>query len=154
MDQTFDPNDLARRWECEQARIETLPEPNRTLILDFLHAYRFKKKALSTIRKNRLAGQLYFFATLSTHPLKPFKDLEAKELVQTIERFDGQRPKPYSLFTWKEMTKNIKIWIKWSNPEDYPSIIHKCQDCLTVQNPYTDPKRKARLDEFLITEET
>ncbi|MBS3061419.1 MAG: hypothetical protein J4215_02440 [Candidatus Diapherotrites archaeon] len=138
---------------AELVKINRLPNPNKTLILDFLENYRFKKKQLSIARKSRLASQLHFFSTLFEKPLKPFQESETNELVKLIERYENKH-KVYSLHTWREMVKNIKIWIKWTNPDRYPTILLNCKDAITVQNPYSDPKRKAKLDEFLITDET
>lgn len=149
----FDPHGLTKRMEAELRKISLLPEPNKSLILDFLHNYRYKKKSLSLARRCRLASQFYFFAKLSGKPLNPFREQDARSLVGLIERYENSR-KPYSLHTWKEIVKNVKIWVKWVNPEDYPNVLLKCKDVLTVQNPYSDPKRKASLEDFLITDET
>lgn len=153
MEHTFDPHGLHTRMAAEFVKINALPEPNKSLILDFLQNYRYKKKLSSLARKTRVASQFHFFSMLLNRPMKPFGVQDVKDLVLAIEHHEGQR-KPYSLHTWKEMMKNVKIWTKWINPDDYPTILLKCKDCLTVQNPYSDPKRKARLEDFLITEET
>ncbi len=153
MDEVFDPHCLNKRMESELRKIAGLPEPNKSLITDFLQNYRYKKKALSLARRSRLASQFCFFAKLFNKPLNPFREKDARDLVFLIERYENSR-KQYSLHTWKEIAKNVKIWVKWVNPEDYPTILLKCKDFLTVQNPYSDPKRKASLEEFLITDET
>ncbi len=147
MEQTFDPRGLHTRMAAEFVKINALPEPNKSLILDFLQNYRYKKKLSSLARKTRVASQFHFFSKLLNRPMKPFGIQDVKDLVFAIERHESQR-KPYSLHTWKELMKNVKIWTKWTNPDDYPTILLKCKDVLTVQNPYSDPKRKAHLFEF------
>ena len=72
-EEVFDPHGLTKRMNAELRKISLLPEPNKTLILDFLHNYRYKKKSLSLARRCRLASQFHFFAKLSGKPLNsPF----------------------------------------------------------------------------------
>jgi hypothetical protein len=64
MDMIFDPHGLVKRMEAELRKISLLSEPNKSLILDFLRNYRYKKKSLSLARRCRLASQFHFFAKL------------------------------------------------------------------------------------------
>ncbi len=139
--------------QSELTKISGLPKGQRELILDFLENYRHKKKMLSLGRKSRLASQYHLFTKLLNKPLKPFRETEVKELIKAIQRYENTH-KPYAMHTWKEMVKNIKIWVKWVNPDDYEVVRSKCRDEFSVQDPYSDPKRKAKIEEFLITEQT
>ena len=107
---TFDPHCLEKRLSAEYRKINLLPEPNKSLIMDFLTNYRYKKKLPGLSRKCRTANQLCFFSKLLNRPLQPFIESDVKELVKLIENYENHR-KPYTLHTWKEIIKNVKCLV-------------------------------------------
>jgi len=154
MAQDFDPHCFNNAWKKAQQNIEALSEPNKSLIKDFVDNYRHKKKPLGLKRKLFLAR---FLLKLQKHcQLKPFSEKQISESIKAMQGKETANSKAFSLQTWREYTKNLKIWTKWTNPKNYFTILQASKDDLSVQDPYdkeANAKRKQRLDEFLVTEE-
>lgn len=144
-----DPHNFERQFKTEKKKVKKLKYGNNKLLLNFIERYNYKKKALGTMRKTVLLRKLRECATMLNKPMKPFDEKEIKKIVKKIQDREIKRGKPYEPSYWKEYIKDIKIWCKWVNPKKYFEILLECKEELTVQNPYSDPKKKIKEEDIM-----